>query len=207
MLALAGYPNNFFTAPDYPESDDEKKELARRAETIPGLAIRLAELRKEREKELYRLRRSFGKPPAEAMTTRYIADAATVTVMERDAQAGVFSRLTPIEFLSQEYALKPILNIRAPTVLEAIAATIFADRSHGLKFGKCGHCKQLFEKQSELNTTYCPNKGCKNAASQKAWRKKDKARREQERRQAANTLTTKTQKNPEKKNRTNRKSA
>jgi hypothetical protein len=211
MLALGGYPNNFFTAPDCPKSDNEKKEftrqLARLTETVPESASRFAELREEREKAFYRLRGLFRKPPAEAITTGYKADHAIVTVMKRDARAGVFSHLTPIEFLAQEYALKPIINIRARTVLEAIAATIYADRRHGLKIGKCGHCKQLFEKQSELNTTYCPNKGCKNAASQKAWRMKDKARREQERRQAANTLTTKTPKKAEKKNRTKRKSA
>ena len=189
LLAVNGFDNTFFTAPHSPYSDADKGELER----APNGASVLGLISKERKENLVRLIHSFFAPPAEWMTTMYPpTDDATATAMEQDARAGVFSLHTPLEFLAQKYELKPVLVLQPPTILEAIAATIFADRRHGLRFGKCLHCKRIFEKRSGHKTKYCPNKTCKSAALQKGWRKRDKARREKERLQAAAALANET---------------
>jgi hypothetical protein len=41
-------------------------------------------------------------------------------------------------------------------ILEAIAATIYADRAHGLRYGKCKHCGKLFKFESDHDQEFCP---------------------------------------------------
>lgn len=77
----------------------------------------------------------------------------------------------------------PYISIPVCYVLEAIAATIYADRAHGLKYGKCKHCGKLFKIESGHNQQFCPaprhlkSSPCKNAFYQKKRRDAQKAAR------------------------------
>ena len=73
----------------------------------------------------------------------------------------------------------PFLRIEPHNIVEAIAATIFADRYDGLKFAKCKQCGKLFSVESSHGREFCPPSGpsttsaCKNAYQQKAYRERD----------------------------------
>jgi hypothetical protein len=75
--------------------------------------------------------------------------------------------------------LAPFLHIEAHNVIEAIAATIFADRCDGVKNAKCKHCKRLFQVQSNHGQEFCPSgpstssSTCKNAYQQQVYRDRD----------------------------------
>jgi hypothetical protein len=76
--------------------------------------------------------------------------------------------------------LSPWLHIKARNVLEAVAATIYADRAHGIRRDKCKQCGRLFEIMSEHGQKFCPapahlnSSPCKNAYTQKLRRKRKK---------------------------------
>jgi len=65
--------------------------------------------------------------------------------------------------------LAPFLRIEALNVIEAIAATIYADRLNGTRFRKCKHCGRLFKVESDHDQSFCPaplhlkSSPCKNA--------------------------------------------
>ena len=69
--------------------------------------------------------------------------------------------------------LDPYIRIEAWCILEAIAATIYADRIHGLRYHKCKHCLRLFRVESAHGAEFCPtpphlkSSPCKNAYFQK----------------------------------------
>jgi len=69
--------------------------------------------------------------------------------------------------------VEPYLRIEAWYILEAIAATIYADRAHGLRHQKCKHCLKLFKIESGHEAQFCPaprhlkSSPCKNAYLQK----------------------------------------
>jgi hypothetical protein len=81
---------------------------------------------------------------------------------------------------SKNATVKPYLRIEAHCVLEAIAATIYADRVHGLKYQKCKHCLKLFKIESDHGAIFCPaprqlkSSPCKNAYFQKNRRDEEK---------------------------------
>jgi hypothetical protein len=52
--------------------------------------------------------------------------------------------------------MEPYLRIEALYILEAIAATIYADRVHGLRNGKCKQCLKLFKIESDHDQKFCP---------------------------------------------------
>jgi hypothetical protein len=64
---------------------------------------------------------------------------------------------------------EPYLRIDALNVIEAVAATIFADRVDRRKFGKCEHCGRIFKIESDHGQKFCPapphlgSSPCKNA--------------------------------------------
>jgi hypothetical protein len=72
------------------------------------------------------------------------------------------------------------LHVEALNVVEAIAATIFADRANGTRFGKCKHCGKLFKIESGHGQTFCPapahlqTSPCKNAHLQFERRRNEK---------------------------------
>jgi hypothetical protein len=78
--------------------------------------------------------------------------------------------------------LEPYLRIHAVNILEAVAATIYADRLDGQRFGKCKHCGKIFKIESDHGQQFCPTPArlqsspCKNAFLQR--RRRDKARKE-----------------------------
>jgi hypothetical protein len=83
----------------------------------------------------------------------------------------------------------PVIHIEVWCVLEAIAATIYADRAHGLRKGKCIQCGLHFERESDHDQKYCPpppwlkTSPCKNAFLQHM--RRTAARVEKEAKQAA----------------------
>ena len=78
--------------------------------------------------------------------------------------------------------IEPYLSIRPKYVLEAIAATIYVDRLHGLKHQKCKHCRKVFQIESDHGAQFCPpprhlkSSPCKNAYFQKQRRGRLKAK-------------------------------
>jgi len=76
---------------------------------------------------------------------------------------------------------KPFLSIEAHDVVEAIAATIYADRCDGLEYDACKKCGKLFKVQSNHGQEFCPaptwlqSSPCKNAYQAQARRDKKKA--------------------------------
>jgi uncharacterized C2H2 Zn-finger protein len=78
--------------------------------------------------------------------------------------------------------LEPYLRIHAVNILEALAATIYADRLDGQRFGKCKHCGEIFKIQSDHGQQFCPSpphlqsSPCKNAYMQH--KRREKARKE-----------------------------
>ena len=78
--------------------------------------------------------------------------------------------------------LEPYLRIDALNILEAIAATIYADRLNGQRFGKCKYCEKIFKINSDHGQQFCPaplhlqSSPCKNAFLQH--RRRARARKE-----------------------------
>jgi hypothetical protein len=74
--------------------------------------------------------------------------------------------------------LEPYLRIEAFNILEAIGATIYADRLNGETFGKCKHCGGIFKITSDHGQQFCPrpvylsSSPCKNAFLQHQRREK-----------------------------------
>jgi hypothetical protein len=65
---------------------------------------------------------------------------------------------------------KPFLSIEAHNIVEAIAATIYADRCDGLEYEQCKRCGKLFKVNSKHGQEFCPptrldikTSPCKNA--------------------------------------------
>lgn len=79
----------------------------------------------------------------------------------------------------------PYLRVEARYILEAIAATIYADKAHGKTHEKCKQCGMIFEIKSDHGQVFCPpgridlkTSPCKNAYFQHQRRKAMKDRRE-----------------------------
>ena len=53
-------------------------------------------------------------------------------------------------------AQEPYLNIEASNILEAIAATIYADRCSGVEYERCKECGKLFRVESGHGQEFCP---------------------------------------------------
>jgi len=81
---------------------------------------------------------------------------------------------------SKRAAFAPFLRIEATNILEAIAATIFADHTDGVRFRKCKHCGRLFKIESDHGQEFCPapshlkSSPCKNAHLQQTRRNRQK---------------------------------
>jgi hypothetical protein len=75
---------------------------------------------------------------------------------------------------------EPFLRIEALNVLEAVAATIYADRVNGTRFRKCKHCGKLFKVESDHEQAFCPapehlkSSPCKNAYFQHERRRNER---------------------------------
>lgn len=75
---------------------------------------------------------------------------------------------------------EPFLRIEARNILEAIAATIYVDKAHRLRHGKCKHCGKIFKIESGHGQEFCPapphlkSSPCKNAYLQRERRDQQK---------------------------------
>ncbi len=81
---------------------------------------------------------------------------------------------------------KPYLSIEVHNILEAIAATVYADRCSGVEYERCKECGKLFRVESGHGQVFCPpppypstvkTSACKNRYTQRQRRariKKDK---------------------------------
>ncbi len=82
----------------------------------------------------------------------------------------------------------PYLRLEARYILEAVAATIYADKAHGVKHGKCKKCGKIFEIKSDHGQQFCPvpdrmdikTSPCKNAFFQHKRREAEKAKKKAE---------------------------
>jgi hypothetical protein len=81
---------------------------------------------------------------------------------------------------------KPFLRIEVHSILEAVAATIYADREHGLSHDVCKFCQKIFEVSSDHGREFCPpgrpdvqTSSCKNAYFARKKRQRQKAAKEQ----------------------------
>jgi len=80
----------------------------------------------------------------------------------------------------------PFLRIEATSILEAIAATIYADAVYGVKTETCKMCRKIFERKSDHGQEFCPppdhlkSSPCKNAYFQEKRRKALKKTKKQE---------------------------
>lgn len=74
----------------------------------------------------------------------------------------------------------PYLRVEAHYVIEAIAATIYADLAQGVRFGRCKYCLRFFKVESEHGQEFCAapihlkSSPCKNAYLQNERRKKER---------------------------------
>jgi hypothetical protein len=81
---------------------------------------------------------------------------------------------------SKRTMFEPFLRIETLNIVEAIAATIFADQINGTRVRKCKHCGRLFQVESDHGQEFCPaplhlkSSPCKNAYLQKMRRNRQK---------------------------------
>jgi hypothetical protein len=93
-----------------------------------------------------------------------------------------------IEYLVPRDRLQPIFLIRPAYTLEAIAASVFADRANGVEYRSCECCKELFPVGSRKTKLYCNKERCKNTAHQR--RKRANARERKLNTEAVNKFRT-----------------
>ena len=111
----------------------------------------------------------FRQPAGEAssiewMSKRHLDDDALI----RKLRAGG----AMIEYLVPRTDLRPVFLIRPTCTLEAIAATLFADRANGIEYRSCECCHELFLVGKRKNKLYCNQARCKNTAHQRRKRGK-----------------------------------
>lgn len=82
-----------------------------------------------------------------------------------------------IEYLVPRERLRPVFLIRPAYTLEAIAASLFADRANGVEYRSCEYCKELFFVGSRKTKLYCNKERCKNTAHQRRKRTNSRERK------------------------------
>jgi len=170
-----GFKNYFFCAPDFPDTELSGGFGAEVDGDIAAANI-------WREEKLLSLRQWFLRPRGDALSIAWLISDAERKRLQEAARRREPRAASPPEFLVKHYNLKPTLVIQATNVLEAIAATIYVDREHGVRYAKCENCGKLFKKESEHGQKYCRQlmkdgrilESCKNAATQREWRKRQK---------------------------------
>ena len=105
-----------------------------------------------------------------------------VSIQWHEVSDKTFKRCPPTRrFKGQDQ--KPFLSIEVRDVVEAIAATIYADRCHGIDYEACKKCGRLFKVESNHGQEFCPaparlqSSPCKNAYQAQVRRDKLKAAR------------------------------
>jgi hypothetical protein len=166
LKALTGiYDSSFF---DLPESETDLsdrlwfEEQVKRNPELTGFAEEGKRKNAERRRQLWKW---FRRPAGKACSIEWIPKNPQPNDGElfRKLQVGG----TMIEFLLPREELRPVFLIRPAYMLEAIAASIFADRANGIEYRSCECCLELFPLGSHKNKLYCNQERCKNTAHQR----------------------------------------
>ncbi len=149
--ALHNWPNRRFFNFDEAEVTEYELELQR---GIPGIQASLDKAAKWRADQL-RVLLSYFASPTIRLRSRYTPEA-----IERLTSEGA-----PPIYPPADGDTMPILVYEPRNVLEAIAATISADRLQRIAHRACGGCGRLFLR-SKQSQRYCGSEGtvCKNTA-------------------------------------------
>ena len=194
IKAVRGFPNKCFPASAWIEDDFIRQQRSRFAETNPEQPDPFATAKAFREEELRRLAMCFHQPSPKMIEFNFLLSATmfptpdemTERSQEQRSVAGkrrvqkTESKLKTLSKVSwfpeayiAEYNLKPVMVVKASNILEAIAAAIWADRHHGIKYARCEGCQRLFNKESEHGQKYCSDT-CKNVVTQRKWRERQR---------------------------------
>lgn len=99
----------------------------------------------------------------------------SIEIKWHEAEDKTFDPRPPVkEWKGKEQ--KPFLSIETHNIVEAIAATIYADRCYGLDYEACKKCGRLFKVESNHGQEFCPaparlqSSPCKNAYQAQARR-------------------------------------
>lgn len=108
----------------------------------------------------------FRQPPDKACSIEWIPKSDA----NRNAIDPLLEKGAMIEFLVPQEDMRPVLLIRPTNTLEAVAASIYADRIMGIEYRACEVCSELFELGSRGEKKYCSRERCKNTAHQRRMR-------------------------------------
>ena len=190
LMAVNGFPSSCFPASQWTEDDsirDARSRFVERGETDPFI-----EARRHHEKMLRSLAMWFRRPrrlkPDFAVPGEHLPSdkellefsqplSSKASARRRSKTQATLVALSKQSWFAEGYAadhdLTPALLIEPTCILEAIAAAMWVDRYTGVRYGKCEGCSKLFLKSSERERKYCSH-GCKNKATQRAWRDRHK---------------------------------
>jgi hypothetical protein len=174
-LTAERWENHFFTG-----TDQEFTRARFQSAELPPEDLRRNEIQ---DRQILRELRGFalnlGQNPADSrvkLAWYNLKDGCAPEDWEEEGKAFQKTR-------SRSTERAPYLRIEARYILEAIAATIYADKAHRLKHGKCKKCGKIFEIKSDHGQQFCPaprwlrSSPCKNAFLQHERREAEKARR------------------------------
>ncbi len=165
-LSDPAYGSSFLAGTEEKDEDVERSPTRLRLPSDPSVPenIRQGEELQERcNKELLQW---FRRPPSEAVTVELgPAKGPDQELRDQMNRGGAM-----IEFLRPMDELRPFLVIRPFSSLQAIAATIWADRIAGIRYQVCPVCMQLYKLPRNKTKDYC-GKRCKGVASQRRYRK------------------------------------
>jgi hypothetical protein len=176
LKALSGmYDSEFFDLPDSKSALEDQFWFEERVKRHPEL-----------KDSLRQVWSWFRQPAGKACSIEWIPKKSRPNddKLVRKLQAGG----AMIEYLVAREDLRPVFLIRPEYSLEAIAASVFAERANGVEYRSCEYCKELFLVGSHKNKLYCSKERCKNTAHQH--RKRKKARERKLNSEASNELQT-----------------
>jgi hypothetical protein len=189
LKALTGYyDSSFFDGSrSAPASPSEAVWFERQIERNPELKHYLDEGERWKTKITRELYRWFLKPAGNACSVEWMPkDPPNDGELLHKLQAGG----AMIEFLLPRAELRPVFLIRPAYTLEAIAATLFADRANGIEYRSCECCHELFLVGKRKNKLYCNQERCKNTAHQR--RKRELLRKKRVKDEANKEITKRT---------------
>ena len=124
----------------------------------------------------------FYRPPQGALSIEWLPLKDEPELLSKVQKGGAL-----MEFFRGAYGMRPVLRIEAECALQAIAATVYADRVGGVEWNKCEICNRLFKLESGQHKRYC-SQTCKDTARQR--RRADKVNERNRNKRAARNLET-----------------
>jgi hypothetical protein len=128
----------------------------------------------------------FYRPPQGALSIEWLPLKDEPELLSKVQKGGAL-----MEFFRGAYGMRPVLRIEAECALQAIAATVYADRVGGVEWNKCEICNRLFKLESGQHKRYC-SQTCKDTARQR--RRADKVNERNRNKRAARKLVVAKQK-------------